>query len=481
MNNYTKKSGNHTLQHRLILIISVCFLFLVTVGIVLDSLFLSSLKTIRKRKKIIVLTTNTSSTYYYGTDGPKGMEYELATLFARSLGVEVEFRIKHNINEVLQAIQNGEGDIAAAGMTRTRERLNQYLFGPTYYEVTQYVVGKRFGILPRSMEELLQFKPVIVAGTSFEENLKRLKKEYPGLEWDTTTVLSTEQILEKVWLGEIDVTICDDKIISLYRRYFPELIPLFPVSEAEDVAWIFRRNGYDLKLYAEKWFKRIKKSGYLDELVAKYFGYYELFDYFDIRTFHWRIETRLPLYRKWFEEAGEKYNIPWTLLAAQSYQESHWNSQATSPTGVRGLMMLTQTTAKAVDVSNRLDPKQSIFGGARYLAGLIDRIPLSVQPNDRYLFALAAYNVGFGHLTDARRLATELGKNPDSWHDLKSVLPLLNQPKYYPKLTFGYARGMEPVRYVERIINYRDILEQTLFQPKELNPDSTSTKPSQEK
>lgn len=150
-----------------------------TVGIVLDSLFLSSLKTIRKRKKIIVLTTNTSSTYYYGTDGPKGMEYELATLFARSLGVEVEFRIKHNINEVLQAIQNGEGDIAAAGMTRTRERLNQYLFGPTYYEVTQYVVGKRFGILPRSMEELLQFKPVIVAGTSFEENLKRLKKSTP--------------------------------------------------------------------------------------------------------------------------------------------------------------------------------------------------------------------------------------------------------------------------------------------------------------
>lgn len=475
LSKYTKKSRNHTLQHRLILIISVSFTFLIGMGVALDSLLLSSLHTIRKRKKLIVLTTNTSSTYYYGTDGPKGMEYELATLFAQSLGVEVEFRVKHNINEVLKAIQSGEGDIAAAGMTRTRERQNKYLFGPTYYEVTQYVVGKRFRNLPRSMEDLLQFKPVIVAGTSFEENLIRLKKEYPALEWDTTTVLSTEQILEKVWLGEIDVTICDDKIISLYRRYFPELIPLFPVSEAEEVAWILRKNGYDLERYAKKWFKKIKKSGYLDELVAKYFGYYEFFDYFDIRTFHWRIETRLPLYRKWFEEAGNKYNIPWTLLAAQSYQESHWNSRAISPTGVRGLMMLTQTTAQAVGVTNRLDARQSIFGGARYLAGLIDRIPLSVQPNDRYLFALAAYNVGFGHLTDARRLAADLGRNPDSWHDLKSVLPLLSQPKYYSKLTFGYARGMEPVRYVDRIVNYRDILEQTLFQPQELNPDTTNT------
>ncbi len=200
-----------------------------------------------------------------------------------------------------------------------------------------------------------------------------------------------------------------------------------------------------------------------------------VFDYFDIRTFHWRIETRLPLYRKWFEESGKRYNIPWTLLAAQSYQESHWNSRAKSPTGVRGLMMLTQNTARAMGVTNRLDPRQSIFGGARYLASLMDRIPATVHPNNRYLFALAAYNVGFGHLTDARNLAQELGKNPDSWHDLKTVLPLLSQPKYYSKLPFGYARGMEPVRYVDRIVNYQDILEQTMLSNEPVRPDSVGT------
>lgn len=445
-----------------------------------DALQYSSLKEIRKRGKLIVITTNTSSTYYIGSDGPKGIEYELASLFAQSLEVDVEFLIKHNINEVMIAIANGEGDIAAAGITKTKQRKTRYLFGPPYYEVTQYVVGRRFNELPRTPEALSFYRPIIVSGTSFEENLIRLKEEYPDLQWDTTTALSTEQILEKIWLGEIELSICDDKIISLYRRYFPELFPLFPVSEPEPVAWIFRKNSFDLKRYSEKWFSRLNHSGYLDELVAKYFGYYEVFDYFDIRTFHWRIDTRLPLYRELFEESGKQYDIPWTLLAAQAYQESHWNSRAKSPTGVRGLMMLTQTTAEIVGVENRLDPAESIYGGAKYLSWLIARIPESVNPNERFLFALAAYNVGLGHLFDARKLAIEKGKNPDSWHDLKTVLPLLSQPDYYSRLEFGYARGMEPVRYVDRIVNYRDILDRYMQSNNETVADSANASVSDE-
>ncbi|MDD5581964.1 MAG: membrane-bound lytic murein transglycosylase MltF [Candidatus Marinimicrobia bacterium] len=468
MDKYTKKSTNPILQHRSNLILASVVIIII-VGIIIYTIYFSSLRTIRKRGKLIVITTNTSSTYYYGTDGPKGIEYELLTLFANSLGVDVEFKIKHNIREVLIAMEKGEGDIAAAGITKTPARMEKFIFGPPYYEVTQYVVGKRLKNGPQSLEELPNYRPLIVSGTSFEENLYRLKKKYPDLTWDTTSIFSTEQILEMVWLEEVDITICDDKIISLYRRYFPELIPLFPVSEPENVAWILRNKGYDLKRYTKKWFSDLKGSGYLEELVAKYFGYYEVFDYFDIRTFHWRIESRLPLYRKWFEEAGEKYNIPWTLLAALSYQESHWNSKAKSPTGVCGLMMLTQITAHDIGVTNRLDPKQNIFGGAKYLAELLERIPSSVQHNDCYLFALAAYNIGFGHLMDARELAVELNKNPDSWHDLKTVLPLLSQPKYYSKLNYGYARGMEAVRFVDRIVDYRDILEQTLMKPQALD------------
>ncbi|MDX1657143.1 MAG: transglycosylase SLT domain-containing protein, partial [Candidatus Competibacteraceae bacterium] len=142
-----------------------------------------------------------------------------------------------------------------------------------------------------------------------------------------------------------------------------------------------------------------------------------------------------------------------------AYQESHWNPRARSPTGVRGLMMLTLATARPLKVSNRLDPAQSVDGGARYLRHLLERLPAEVVKEDRLWFALAAYNVGLGHVLDARTLARRLGRNPNIWSDLKGVLPLLARRQYHRTLEYGYARGSEPVRYVQRIRDFRDILE----------------------
>ena len=162
--------------------------------------------------------------------------------------------------------------------------------------------------------------------------------------------------------------------------------------------------------------------------------------------------------------AGKKYDIPWTLLAAQSYQESHWDRLAKSPTGVRGLMMLTQRTAKEMGIQYRTNAKQSIYGGAKYYASLYKRIPESVKGLDRYKFAFAAYNVGMGHLYDARALAKKQGKDENSWKDIKSVLPLLSKRKYYKHLKHGYARGQEPVNYVDAIYEYHSILEKEFKQ-----------------
>jgi membrane-bound lytic murein transglycosylase F len=182
------------------------------------------------------------------------------------------------------------------------------------------------------------------------------------------------------------------------------------------------------------------------------------FDYVDMRTFVRRMKSRMPKLVPLFKKAEEKYGIPWTLLAAQAYQESHWNRRAKSPTGVRGIMMLTLTTAKEMGVESRLNAEQSIMGGAKYLSRLEARVPDSVQGEDRWWYALAAYNIGMGHLHDARALADDLDLNPDNWRDLKGVLPLLSQKKYYKKLKYGYARGAEPVSYVRQIRNYQNIL-----------------------
>ena len=184
--------------------------------------------------------------------------------------------------------------------------------------------------------------------------------------------------------------------------------------------------------------------------------------WWEIRRFYHHIETRLPLYRRQFEEVARAYGTSWMLLAAQAYQESHWDRHAVSPTGVRGLMMLTRDTASSLGIQNRLDPAKSIEGGARYFRTLERRLPGHIGKPDRIWIALAAYNVGMGHIKDARRLARRMGKNPDAWQGLKTVLPLLARKPYYETLQYGYARGWEPVRYVKRIRAYHALLEQYL-------------------
>jgi membrane-bound lytic murein transglycosylase F len=183
---------------------------------------------------------------------------------------------------------------------------------------------------------------------------------------------------------------------------------------------------------------------------------------YEVKTFLRHIETRLPYYREEFQQAEKNSGIPWTLLAAMAYQESKWNHKAISPTGVRGIMMLTRSTASDLGINNRLDPSTSIAGGARYLSYLQKRIHDDICMPDRMFIALAAYNVGMGHINDARLLAERLGKNSAQWDDLKSVLPLLAHKEYYQDLPHRYARGWEPVQYVKRIRAYRNILQQVV-------------------
>ncbi len=182
----------------------------------------------------------------------------------------------------------------------------------------------------------------------------------------------------------------------------------------------------------------------------------------DEKRFRFDIDIKLPRYQKQFEKAAQENGIPWTLLASQAYQESRWNHKAKSPTGVRGLMMLTRNTASSLGIENRLDPIQSIDGGARYYAYLEKQVPKFIPKYDRIWIALAAYNVGMGHIKDAQTLARKFNKNPYRWDDLKTVLPLLAQKKYYKTLPYGYARGYEPIRYVKRIRDYWSLLERYL-------------------
>ncbi len=414
--------------------------------------------------ELIVVSRNAPTTWYQGRDELLGPEYDLIQSFAEYYKIPFRLESVDSIGEVLDWMQQGKAHIAAAGLTDTEKRRAEgFLFGPQYYEVQQQVVCRRSnGILPRKIDDLIGKKIQVIADSSYVELLHQIKQQHPRIRWQEVEDMGTEQLLEQVWQKKIDCVLADSNIVSINRRYFPELVVAFPISEPQPLAWIINSKWPQLEGYIEDWLNHITESGQLAVIQEKYYGHVEIFDYVDMRKFIRRIKTTLPKYRTEFEQAAIKYKLDWTLLAAQSYQESHWNAKAKSPTGVRGMMMLTLNTARQMGVKSRLDAHQSIQGGAKYMARMIGRIPDSVEGEDRIWLALASYNVGFAHLRDALSLAPEIGTNPDYWVDVKELLPLLSQKKYYKKLKYGYARGLEPVEYVQRIRDYQQVLIQQL-------------------
>ena len=423
----------------------------------------SRLDLIRERGEIIFVTRNSPTTMYEAKEAYEGVEYDLAMIFAAALNVRAKFHVVSTISEVIDEIASGRADIAAAGLAATPWRSASFLFSRPYQKVHQQVVCRRDGSRPRSVEELTEVNLVIPASSAYAEYLGQAGGQGLSAMWRTESKMSTELLLEQVWNAQADCTIADSNIVAINRRFYPELIVTMDLNEPQDLAWMMARDAVELKVEVDRWLAQFEESGWLQRILDRYYGHVEEFDYVDTRRFTRRIDSRLPRYRRFFEQAAQRYGFDWVLLAAQSYQESHWRSRARSPTGVRGIMMLTLATAREMGVKSRLDPRASIFAGARYLRKLYDQLPEDVVEPDRTWYALAAYNIGLGHLFDAMELAKAQGLNPYVWDHLEQVLPLLADEQYYKKLEHGYARGREPVRYVKRIRDYKGILERRFY------------------
>ncbi|MEN8261681.1 MAG: membrane-bound lytic murein transglycosylase MltF, partial [Pseudomonadota bacterium] len=332
-------------------------------------------------------------------------------------------------------------------------------FTSPYQEITEQVVYRSGNSRPRSPKHLTSGLLEVVKGTSHIGTLKKLKAEIPELDWIVNNELDTDSLLYLVNAGLVDYTVADSNQVKLIRRFYPELKVAFDISEPRPLAWAMTKSDDD-SLYreAERFFDQIKRKKTLAALIDKHYGHTNSLSYVGNYTFRQHVKTRLPKFRRWFQKSAAKLGVDWRLLAAIGYQESHWDKKAVSPTGVRGIMMLTEDTAKLMGIDNREDPIQSINGGARYFVRSKKRIPNRIADPDRTWLALAAYNVGFGHLEDARMLTKQFGGDPDKWLDVRRHLPLLTKKAWYSKTKYGYARGREPVRYVENIRGYYDLL-----------------------
>ena len=393
--------------------------------------YLSLLEQIKNNGQLVVVTRNSATTYYESANGPTGLEYEMVKMFADELGVELTLVIPDSLSDLLNKISSNAIHIAAAGLTITKDREKSFRFAPAYQEITEQLIYNTANKQPKNLSQL-DGTLEVVADSSHEERLKYLKAIIKDLSWKSNHELESAELLQMVSDNLIDYTIVDSNELALNQRFRINLRAAFDISEPQYIAWALpKTDDNSLFLEVQKFFNKIKNNGELTRMIERNYGHVEDFDYVGTKIFRRHIEKRLPRYQDFFEQAAESEDLDWRLVAAMGYQESHWDPDAISPTGVRGIMMLTLKTAKEINVKNRLDPESSISGGTKYFKKMLDRMDKSIAEPDRTWMAMAAYNVGYGHLQDARKITGKLKKNPDLWIDVKQSLPLLAKSKWY--------------------------------------------------
>jgi membrane-bound lytic murein transglycosylase F len=439
-----------------VLVIALFFIFRIKETV-------SVLEYIKKAGEITVLTRNNAHCYYNYQDKSMGFEYTLAKAFADYLGVEL--KVKTPVwQDIFRDLLEGEGDFIAASLTITPKRMEIVDFSDPYFNVQQHVIVHKSNHNLDKIEDLNGKTIYVRRATSYEERLRELKNSGLDVKIRLYDEVPTEEFIRMVAEKEIHLTVADSNIARLNQRYYPEIRMAFPIEEPQPLAWAVRKGENSLRTAMNEFFMHIMKTGKFAKIHDQYYGHVEFFDYFDVRKYHMRLKTRLPLYKQVIKKAAEKHGFDWRLIAALIYQESHFDPEARSYTGVEGIMQLTQVTSEELGVDDRLNVKEAINGGVRYLKLLYNRFDKAGEP-DRTLITLASYNVGYEHVVDAQEIASDFGMNPNSWSALEQVLPLLRYPKYYQKTEHGYCRGTEPVRYVRHIRTYYDILKRSAIKP----------------
>lgn len=410
--------------------------------------------------KLRVLTVSGALTYLPdGPNGASGLEYDLLVRFAKRLGVALEIEAAADTATLLPRLLRGDAHLVAAGLSSGLDRKN-IVFSEPIYEIKYQVVYLRGASKPRRLSDLVGRHIEVVARSDEARRLATLRAQYPGLKWKEARDKDAEQLLVEVWEGLIPYTIADSITVATVRQHYPELQIAFDLSVGEPVAWAFPARDHEgLPDLADAFIRDVQRSGELKRLLEHYAGMAgKGYNYANLTEYRRRIGTTLPAYEALFKDAGHKQSLDWKLLAALSYQESQWNPKAVSPTGARGLMQLTGQSATHTGVTDREDALQSVAGGARILREFRDQLPERIPEPDRTWMALAAYNVGVGHVLDARALAKKAGRNPDHWTDLQDFLLTLSDPEVAKTTKHGAARGGEAVALVNRVRTYHNVL-----------------------
>jgi membrane-bound lytic murein transglycosylase F len=423
---------------------------------------LSKMEKIKKTGILRLITNNGVNTYHYYNGKPTGFEYDLAKEFAKYLNVELDV-VTPGWNNMFSYLEQGKGDIIASGLAITRKRLEKVNFSIPYMTIQQRIVHHNLVFGPENIEDLNLRTVHVRRGTSYQSRLEEIKKSGVNFNYILHDNIPTEDLIAMVHDRKIKFTVADNNIAYLNQRYYPDIRIGISLQEKESLAWAVNKTDSQMLEQVNKFFLFANETGLLKKISDKYYANIEDSDPFELKKFHERIGVRLPRYREIIETEALRYCFDWKLIAAIIYQESHFNPNAKSFTNVRGLMQVTEATAREMGIKNRSNPEQSIQAGVKYLDKLIQRFEYLEDDHEKILFGLASYNVGYGHVMDAVKLTEKMQLDGSKWRDLKTILPLLSKPQYYKNTKHGYARGREPVRYIERILTYFDILKKKDF------------------
>lgn len=443
----------------------------------------SVLEVVQADQQLVVLVRPQSNTLHTGRAQsvadivPKSFEQTLVERFAQQLQVTVQWQYEPDADRLVDKIANGQAHLGIGNLVMNADRDQRVAFGPSILEKRPLLVYANRPDKPDNLADIQPGQLVVSKGSAHIAELQQLQQAVPNLRW-TELAVSQTQLLKKVAQGEFVYTVTDALTLAQMQRYHRHLQVAFEIGAAVPTAWIVpAQHSESLRQAMAGFFAKLESDNELAKLQDEYFGHLDRHNEVDLIQFNRIRNLRLAKYWPVFEKAGEQHGFDPRLLAAVGYQESYWNPEARSPTGVRGLMMLTNVTAKEVGVTNRTDAEQSIFGGAAYLASVRKQLQKDYNEPDLTWFTLASYNIGLGHLRDAMDLAEADGKKGDRWVVLREYLPKLRNPAWYEQTFYGYARGDEAVTYVENIRSYFDLLKG--LQPPEIAGESVAEESQQ--
>ncbi len=438
------------------------------------------LEEIKKEGKLKVLTTYSSTSYFLYRGQTMGYEYEMLQRFAEYLGVKPEIKISHNIDGLLDDLNNGDVDLVAHGITITNERKEKVHFTDYLYLTHQVLVQKKpdnwrkigWSKLQKSLIhdaiELIGDTVSVRKNSSYMHRLVNLSNEVGGKIYIDTLPgnLSTNKIIEMVANGKIKYTVADNNLASINASYYPVLDISVPISFSQRMAWAVRSDSPELEKAINNWLHEFKKSVDYYVIYNKYFKNNRSFkargrsDYLSLNT------NKISKYDNLIKTYAKEIDWDWRLLAAQIYQESNFDPNKKSWAGAHGLMQIMPNTAKDFGVKNKSNPEENIKGGINYLRNISAKFESVEDSVQRIKFTLAAYNCGYHHIFDAQKLAKEENLKEDVWDNNveKAILKLSYRENYSkPFIKYGYVRGQEPYNYVRQIFdryeNYKQFIE----------------------